>query len=260
MNLTKYLERIKFDRAPQNNESSLYDLQEAQVTNVPFENIDCLLHRTIHTDIESLERKIVTNQRGGYCFELNGIFQQALLSLNFKSRPLLARVMYRGTEVNSRTHIILLVEINGKEFIADAGFGGPGAFLPIPLEMDREDIQPNGVFRFTRDHTHGILLQKKTDDGWFNVYAFNLDTVYPADLVMSNFFTSQFPESHFRKNLIMGLHLPNGRMTLLNRQFTTVINKQTSTEEIANEKELLSIIKNKFGVKLEDSFEFSRFF
>lgn len=260
MNLTKYFERIKFDRAPQNNESTLFDLQASQVTSIPFETIDCLHHRTIHTDIENLKRKIVTNQRGGYCFELNGIFQHALLSLNFKSRPLLARAMYRGTEINSRTHMILLVEINGKEFIADAGFGGPGAYLPIPFEIDREDIQSHGTFRITRDHTHCLIMQKQTDEGWFNVYAFNLDTVYPSDLVMSNFFTSQFPESRFRKNLIMALHRPDGRITLLNRQLTTVINKKSTTEEIANVNELLLTIKNKFGVKLEDGFDFSRFF
>ena len=168
--------------------------------------------------------------------------------------------MYRGTGVNSKTHIIILVEINGKNYIADVGFGGPGTFLPIPFEIDREDVQIHGTFRITKDDTHKFLMQKKTIEGWFNVYAFNLDQVYPADLLMSNFFTSTYPESHFRNNLIMALHLPNGRLTLLNRQLTTVKNNISQSHEIQTHDELLLVMTEQFGIKLDDKLNFSNFF
>lgn len=260
MDISNYFERIKIKQPPKVNSEGLYLLQSSQVTSIPFENIDCLHDRSIRTDLPHLENKILRQYRGGYCFELNGLFSHVLKTLGFNTRPLLARVMYRGTEVNSRTHIILLVEINGKKYIADTGFGGPGTYLPLPFEIDREDQQPHGTFRIIADETHHYLMQKKVDEGWFNVYGFNLDLVYPADLLMSNFFTSTYPDSHFRHNLIMALHLPNGRITLFNRQLTTVVDKKTSTSEITTEKELLSIITEKFGVKLENDFNFSKLF
>lgn len=260
MNLSKYFERIKINNTPKANEEGLYQLQSSQLVSVPFENIDCFLHRPIPTDSENLERKILENRRGGYCFELNGLFSSVLESLGFSSRPLLARVMYRGTGVNSRTHIIILVEISGKNYIADVGFGGPGTFLPVPFELDREDVQSHGTFRIVRDEIHQYLMQKKTDDGWFNIYGFNLDTVYPADLLMSIFFTSTYPESHFRHNLIMALHLPNGRITLLNRSLTSVIDKITVNREITDHNDLLMVIKDTFGIRLEREFNFSKLF
>lgn len=261
LNLTQYLERINVHTTPENTEEGLSILQSNQLKNIAFENIDCLLHRVIYTDIEKLQNKILINHRGGYCFELNGLFSHVLDALHFKSRPILARVMYRGTGVNSRTHIAHLVNISGRDYIADVGFGGPGTYYPVPFEIDREDIQSHGTFRVTRDETHGFLMQKKTDNGdWFNVYGFNLDTVYPADLVMSNFFTSSFPESHFRHNLIMARHLDNGRITLFNRMLTRVEDSVSSQHEIATHHELLKTMTEQFGIKLEDQFDFKTFF
>lgn len=261
MDLSNYFERINLSLAPKANEDGLYQLQSSQLLSIPFENIDCLHNRVINTDLEHLEKKILLNKRGGYCFELNGLFSHILGSLGLRYRPLLARVMYRGTGINSRTHIILLVEIAGKNYIADVGFGGPGTYLPVPFEIDREDQQGHhGTFRITKDETHQYLMQKKTDDGWFNIYGFNLDAVYPADLMMSNFFTSTYPESHFRHNLIIARHLKNGRITLLNRQLTTVVDKQTTTHEISNHDELLTTIEKSFGIRLENQFDFKKLF
>jgi N-hydroxyarylamine O-acetyltransferase len=258
LNLAKYFETIQLKSTPNNNEDGLFVLQSSQLKTITFENIDCLLDRVIHTDIENLQRKIFTNQRGGYCFELNGLLSFVLNELNFQYRPLLARVMYRGTSINSKTHVILLVNVNGKEFITDVGFGGPGSYMPIPFEINREDVQTHGVYRLIRDDIHGHIMQKKTiTDEWFNVYAFNLDQVYPADLSMSNFFTSTFPESHFRHNLIMARHLENGRITVLNNQLTTVIDGKSTLHTITTNSELLKIMNDSFGVKPELHFDFS---
>lgn len=41
------------------------------VTHVPFENVDVQLGVPLRLDRESLERKLVTARRGGYCFEQN---------------------------------------------------------------------------------------------------------------------------------------------------------------------------------------------
>jgi N-hydroxyarylamine O-acetyltransferase len=260
MNLAKYFERINLSTPVKQSEEGLRLLQNTQITQIPFENIDCFHHRTIHLDIENLEKKIITNQRGGYCFELNSLLLNALTELKFEVRPLLGRVMYRNNGINARTHVVLLITINGKEFLADVGFGGPGYYSPLPFEIGREDVQPHGTFRVICDEIHGYLAQKKIEKGWLTLYCFNRDFVFPADFALSNFYTSQYPESHFRHSLIMALHLPNGRYTLLNKTFTSVIDRQTTIQEIASQEDLLKILREKFKIKTEPEFHFERLF
>jgi N-hydroxyarylamine O-acetyltransferase len=252
INLDLYTERIGLSNYISINEQLLYDIQTHQLSSIAFENIDCLHHLPIKIDVTSLEQKILYKNRGGYCFELNTLLHLALIEAGFKSRPLLSRVMYRGTGVNARTHIFLLVEINGKTYLTDAGFGGPGIFTPMPFEIDREDHQRNGVFRIHKDETFGYILQKKiiTDDSWFNVYSFNLDLVYPADLDMSNFYTSTLPESHFRHNLIGALFTNEGRITLLNKTLTITTKDKSTTRDIPDHTTLLSVLKDDFKINL----------
>lgn len=252
VNLDLYLERIHLNKTISTSEQFLFDIQTHQLTSIPFENIDCLHHLPIHIDATSLEQKILLKKRGGYCFELNTLLHLALMEAGFKSRSLLSRVMYRGTGVNARTHIFLLVEINGKNYLTDAGFGGPGIFTPMPFDIDREDHQKNGVFRIHKDETFGYILQKKIiiDDKWFNVYAFNLDLFYPADMDMSNFYTSTLPESHFRQNLICALFTDKGRLTLLNKTLTATTKDKSTAREIPDHATLINILKNDFKINL----------
>jgi N-hydroxyarylamine O-acetyltransferase len=252
INFDHYLKRIGLSSPVKVDEKSLYDIQTHQLTSIAFENIDCLHHLPVKIDAASLEQKILHNNRGGYCFELNSLLHFALVEAGFKSRPLLSRVMYRGTGINARTHIFLLVEINGKNYITDAGFGGPGIFTPMPFEIGREDHQKNGVFRILQDETFGFILQKKiiSENKWSNVYAFNLDLVYPADMDMSNFYTSTLPESHFRHNLIGALFTDEGRITLLNKTLTVTTKDKSTAREIPDHATLLNILKNDFKINL----------
>lgn len=262
-NLESYLKRIDINHSINVNEKSLFEIQTQQLKSLTFENIDCLMDKDILLDSQSLQKKLVEEGRGGYCFELNQLLLEALQTAGFKVRPILSRVMYRGTGINPRTHVFLIATLNNKKYIVDAGFGGPGLFTPMPFELNRVDQQANGNFKIEVDQEFGFILKKETlEKGiWQNVFAFNEDQVYPADLEMSNFYTSKVPSSHFRHNLIAALFTEHGRYTLLNRKFSTLSNNgQAETREIESETELQNVLTTKFNLKVPGELSLARFF
>lgn len=76
--------------------------------------------------------RLVHEKRGGYCFELNGLFSLVLAQLGFSFTPLAARA-FHGENLLQKSHQLLLVEIEGERWLADVGFGGNGLVGPIPF-------------------------------------------------------------------------------------------------------------------------------
>jgi arylamine N-acetyltransferase len=121
--LSQYLERIGLSTAPKPNEEGLRQVHSAQAFSIPFENIDIHFGRPISLNSADLVEKILRQKRGGYCFELNGIFHRALKALGFSVRPHMARVLYGRPAPGGRTHEVLVVAVSGKKWLADTGFG-----------------------------------------------------------------------------------------------------------------------------------------
>jgi len=121
--LDAYFERIRLAERPACTLEGLATVQRAHRLAIPFENLDVILGRGIAIDSASVFAKLVTARRGGYCFEQNRLFEDALLALGFNVRPLLARVWLGGEgPPPGKTHTLGLVTIDGQEWIADAGF------------------------------------------------------------------------------------------------------------------------------------------
>ena len=259
MKVDTYFKKLNLSNLLIPNFQNLCTLQLAQLTHIPFENLDCLNDLTPSIDLSFLMKKLIHHNRGGYCFELNILFMNALVVLGFKVRPLLARSMWRGSAINSKTHIVLLVEISHKLYLADAGFGGPGLYHPIPLEMNKEFQQILGTFRVVESDEHGHILQKKNRDlgEWMNIYAFNLEYVYESDLMMANFYTSKYPESFFRHNLVISLHTSTGRKTLMNKKFNSIDGDNVIEIEIETISDLKKIIKNEFHLEVSEQINFN---
>ena len=67
-------------------------MHRAHLLAVPFENLDIHLGRPISLDQDALFGKIVTRRRGGFCYELNGLFALLLRELGFEVTLLSAGV------------------------------------------------------------------------------------------------------------------------------------------------------------------------
>jgi N-hydroxyarylamine O-acetyltransferase len=231
--LDLYLERIRLAERPQPDAAGLLALQRAHRLAIPFENLDIFLGRAIRVDSDSVFAKLVTARRGGYCFEHNRLFLDALDALGFQARPLLARVWLGAEHVPPLTHAISLVTIDSVEWVADTGFGG-SYVPPMPLADGEEAVGPDGArFRLSRDPAYGWMLDRHGDpattDGRASFaepevyhgaqYSFGLETVYPSDMALGNHWTSTAPGTRFTTLRLASLVLPNGFASLNDRNY-----------------------------------------
>ena len=100
--LNAYFERVGYAGSRTPSLDTLVALHVAHATAIPFENLDILLGRAIRLDLQSLQRKLVADRRGGYCFEQNLLFGSVLEALGFDVTMLSARVRYGATVVRPR--------------------------------------------------------------------------------------------------------------------------------------------------------------
>ena len=228
----------------------LEEMQRTQLYAMPFENFDIQLGRGIDLSPEHLIDKLIRHRRGGYCFELNGLFLSALRSIGFEARPLLARV-HVGGEPTGRGHQLSLVTLSGREWIADVGFGGACPRAPIPLEHGIESIQGHQTFRLA-PHELGYMLQLKLPDGeWQNLYSFDLTPVVPSDITYGNHFTSTHPSSFFTSARVAVRSTPEGQSRLFNFNVTTLAAGEELTEQLPDNDTYLAELRTRFGIDLD---------
>jgi len=251
LDLDAYCERIGLRSVPRADERGLAEMQHAQRLAIPFENLDIALGRGVSLDPDAVFAKLVAARRGGYCFEQNQLLLRALEALGLAARPLLGRVWLTAQDVPGLTHTLNLVTLGGREWIADAGFGG-GDMPVMPLEADRIQRTDDGAFhRLRRDPEHGWMIERDGGSGWQRQYSFTLARVYPADLEQGNHWTATAPQSRFTRWRIVGIVLPGGRASLMDRQFTRVEAGRSTEETVETAEAYRSVLADVFGIRLE---------
>ncbi|KQT31693.1 acetyltransferase [Sphingomonas sp. Leaf412] len=263
--LDAYLARIDLPARPTRDLAGLARMQRAHRLAIPFENFDIHLGRGIAIDGARVFAKLVTARRGGYCFEQNRLFGDALTALAFDHRPLLARVwlgidIARGP-VPPLTHTFSLVAIDGETFVADPGFGG--SFAPVmPLRDGAEATAPDGArYRLSRHATHGWLLERlgsiaatdgrATGEGWQPQYSFTTGAVAEADLMLGNWWTSTAPGTRFTTLRIASIVLPHGFATLVDDRYRRVAGDAETDARITDPRVYRMRLGMMFGIALD---------
>jgi N-hydroxyarylamine O-acetyltransferase len=167
MNLNGYLSRIGVDpMSIRPDVETLRLLQREHLLHVPFENLDIHWKRPIVLDTDRFYKKIVEGGRGGFCYELNGLFNELLIAVGYRTHLVSGRVYgpekVPGPEFD---HMAIVVMVAGEEYLADVGFGD---FIAEPLKIDpsSEQIDREGVF-IVRLTEHGSFeVEKKDGNGW----------------------------------------------------------------------------------------------
>jgi N-hydroxyarylamine O-acetyltransferase len=253
--LDAYLKRLNYSGAVQSTEDGLEALHRAQVYTIPFENFDIQLERGITLEPAALCDKLVYHKRGGYCFELNGLFLMALQAIGFEARALLARVHLGEPPSGQGVHHLLLVTLQGKQWIADVGFGGLGFRAPIPFELNRPTSHDGLTFRLVEVEPFGIMLQTLKKGQWINLYSFDLKHVFPSDIAVGNHFTATHPSSLFTFARVVALLTPTGRVSLLNRTLRIVTSGVEQVQELGEGQVYLDALKIHFGIELDAPYE-----
>ena len=258
--LDAYLTRIALPARSTLDAAGLERVQRAHRLAIPFENLDVRLGRAIAIDGDAVFAKLVTGGRGGYCFEHNRLFGDALAALGFMARPVLARVWLGVSEVPPLTHVLSLVSIDGEEWIADAGFGG-SYVPPMPLVDGAEAVALDGArFRFAADAVHGWMLLRDGDPattdgrgtgaGWRPQYSFTTATVWDADLAMGSHWASGAAQSRFRRLAIASIVLPHGFASLTDRHYRRQAGAAVSAGEITDPRVYRMRLGLMFGIAL----------
>ena len=248
LDLEAYLGRIGYSGRLQPVPAVLEAIHLAHATHIPFENLDILLKRPIRLDLASLQAKLVTAGRGGYCFEQNLLFSAVLQRLGFSVRQLAARVLYRSRRKLPRTHILLLVDVEGATWLADVGFGIEGLLLPLPFGGGREARQFAWTYRVVEAGGEWIL-QSLRSGSWTGLYSFSLEPYLAVDFEPANHYTATHPESRFVRTLTVQLPTPEVRYFLRNRELILDRGKKVTSRVLADDAELLAVLAEVFALR-----------
>ncbi|WP_303867700.1 arylamine N-acetyltransferase [Acetobacterium wieringae] len=249
-NLEDYFRRIHYSGGTEVSAATLTQLHLGHVMAIPFENLDVYAQKPISLELDALFRKIVINRRGGYCFEMNGLFAAVLTEMGFLVSSHLARVYQGGFEHSGKTHRVLLVKADGQAWLCDVGFGGNGLVAPLLFEEGLEQEQLGRCHRVMADPDYGYRVEFKTPGGFEPIYAFTRENCSPADYLIANHYTSTYQESFFRQALMCTLVTETGKITYFDGHLK-IIDGETMTETtITGEATIKEALKSYFGLEL----------
>jgi N-hydroxyarylamine O-acetyltransferase len=201
--LDSYLKRISYTGARSPTLATLCSLQSQHPLAIPFENLDTLSGRPVRLDLDSLERKLVHGGRGGYCFEQNLLFKHVLQALGFDATALAARVVWErpSAELRARTHMVLLVTLDGERYICDVGFGGLTPTAPLKLMPDVEQPTPHETFRIVQ-LPREFAVEARVRGEWKRLYRFDLQEQQQVDIELLNHYVMSHAESPMLGRLV----------------------------------------------------------
>ena len=249
MNIDAYLERIGLQRAGLSPDAdSLRLLQRSHLLAVPFENLDIHWKRPIVLDLERFYEKIVEERRGGFCYELNGLFNELLRRLGFETRLISARVFNGTSHGPEFDHAAIIVTIGDEEYLSDVGFGDFSA-EPLRFVLDVEQIDTTGNFVIRRFDNEYIEVAKLIDGGWKSEYVFKNIARDLSDFAEMCDFQQYSPESHFTKGKLCSIMTENGRKTLTDSKLIVTTTGKKTDRQIVDEADFYRTLYDEFGIE-----------
>lgn len=245
--LCAYFHRIGYTGPARADAATLHALMRQQLFSVPFENLDVQAGKVVSLVPEEIAAKILHQARGGYCYEVNGLFAMALQALGMAYRFVAARPMFYPAR-RPRTHMAVVAEADGRRWLCDLGFGSYGIRAPMDLgAVGVEVAQDDDCFQLTLDARGEYTLRARVDGEWANQYAFDLTPQEWIDFVPANYLNSTHPEAIFVQKLVVVRHQPEGRQILLGDVLKTVSAGLSDKRQLAAE-EVPRVLDQVFGI------------
>ena len=236
--------------------AALRGLHRQHLFTVPFENLDIALKTPIRLDLASLYDKIVRRHRGGFCYELNGLFCELLIALGFRVQMLSARVRRDdggfGPEFD---HMLLRVDLE-EPWLVDVGFGD--SFVdPIVFRAGGAD-QVNGHRYLVSPFGDEWQLLREDDKGEVPLYVFRDVPRQLSEYEEMSTFHQTSPESGFTKRWICSRATPDGRITVANRRLIVTGERRREESVLGTDDEVRRCLRDHFGIEFDGSVDLSR--
>ncbi len=217
---------------------------------IPFEDLD-IPEKRIELDLDKIYEKIIPTKRGGFCYELNGLFHWLLTSLGFKVDILSARVFNAqknefGPEFDHMTLLVHFSKID-KYYLTDVGFGDS---FRIPIEIGGGEVNDvSGRYKIKRGK-NSLELQLENKNEWLPQYSFSLSPRKLADYKQMCNFQQDSPTSHFRTRMLCTIATERGRITLSNNSLTITEGQSKNKITFEGKEEFNAYLKNYFDIEL----------
>lgn len=252
MKVNAYLERINYQGSREPNLEVLQQLQWAHLQHVPFENLDIHYHRPIIIDKARVFEKIVANKRGGFCYELNGLFGELLLQLGFDVKKISARVYDKSKGYGAEfDHLALLVTVEEQVYLTDVGFGD---FTHTPLKLELNTIQQDvrGEFVINEYEYEGKYLRvcKKVKGQLIPQYLLTTIGRGWTDFKDMCHYHQTHPDSHFTQSKLITITKKEGRVTLSSKALKIIENEKVRKIELNRSTEFEEYLWDYFKIKM----------
>ncbi len=259
-----YLARLDWRGPVRRDVKTLDGLVRAHLEQIPFENLDVFDRKEVpELSTEALFEKIVAGGRGGFCYELNTLFEELLKSLGFSVRAVPARVLWNKTLFPPLAHMLLLCELDGKKYCCDVGYGGPGPKGLVLLE-EGEQVIAGEAFRIAKRPEPGVLeslglteaeagdafwILRLSHGEWKPVLWFQELPFWRQDFKLLNFYCAKNPEILFTHRRVVNLCTKTGSKALMDRELTVREGEAVRKKTYQNKEELEQGLLEEFGIR-----------
>lgn len=212
--VAKYLRRIGCSGSAEPTLDFMNELQQCHIYTVPYENIDIMLHKPLSMEMDAIYTKVVDCHRGGYCFELNGLFGWLLGQLGFKVTEYTARFLLNESNIPMRRHRVNVADLEGERYLCDVGVGIEVPRQAVKLVNGLEQEICGTIYRMDWEDFYGWVLNENYKGEWRRIHSFTLEPQLPIDFVMPSFYCEKHPDSIFNRAPMLSIKTPEGRITL----------------------------------------------
>ena len=213
----------------------LKKLHFAHCTTVPYENLDIIRGIPLRLDDEGLYQKVVEEGKGGYCFELNGLFAWLLRELGYKVTEYASRYLRGESSIPMRRHRVLRVEAADGVYCADVGIGEVCPRYPLKLVEGLEQPQFDECYRFDKDEFLGWVLMDYYKGQWRQFYSFTEEPQLPQDYVALSCYCEKHPDSPFIHAEMFSLKTATGRITLDGNGYKEFKDGEVTVKELSED-------------------------
>jgi N-hydroxyarylamine O-acetyltransferase len=222
---------------------------------IAYETLDIMLGKLPKLDVHTLQKKMITSGRGGYCFEQNMLFRAGLRSLGYRITSLQGRVV-RGLAIDAprpAIHMLLKVELPEGSYLADVGFGNLAPTSALLLASNIEQETPHEVMRFI-DVGGELTLQARLKETWHHIYRVIPYPRYDGEYEITNWYTATHPETPYQGNIIAAKPGPNrSRITMYNARVTIRdANGNSEKRWLKSESEFKDVLTGEFGLNMSN--------
>jgi N-hydroxyarylamine O-acetyltransferase len=253
MNINAYLNRIQYTGSLEPTLATLQNLHYQHLLTVPLENLDIHQSRPIRLEPNELFTKLITQKRGGFCYELNGLFYELLRALGFQVKQISGRVFEPGRGFkNEFDHLAIVAHINGVDWLVDVGFGRRFSLYPMPIVFNAIWEDRSGRYRvIEHDSDYRAIQQWDKVDGWVTAYIFTLTLRELSDFTEMCHYHQTSPDSFFTRNKVCTVVTTQGRITLTDDRLKITAYDKSTELPVPDKQTFDFFLSLYFGINLE---------